>query len=57
MIGLPAAFALVAAGAGWAISGHAAAFGTMGLCTGVCSIITFLIWYLVILVWFQKSLN
>ena len=57
MVGLPAAIALVGTGFIWAIMGHGQAFGAMGLCVGGCSIFLFAVWYLVILVWFQKSLN
>ncbi|HEV8379823.1 MAG TPA: FHA domain-containing protein [Tepidisphaeraceae bacterium] len=57
MIGLPATIAII--GGSVVIMGRGAIMG-MGMvtvCGGVCAIVGFAIWYLAILIWFQKSLN
>jgi hypothetical protein len=57
MIGLPGAIALIAGAAVFLGPKAIQGMGIAGICTGVCAIVVFAIWYIVILVWFQKSLN
>ena len=57
MVGLPGSIALIAGAAAFMGVGRVMGLGIMGICSGVCAIVTFAIWYIAILVWFQKSLN
>ncbi|HEV8604543.1 MAG TPA: FHA domain-containing protein [Tepidisphaeraceae bacterium] len=57
MIGLPSTIVGVIVVAILSGVTRSAAPGLLGLCTGACAILTFAIWYLVIVIWFQRSLN
>jgi pSer/pThr/pTyr-binding forkhead associated (FHA) protein len=57
MIGLPASIAVMFGGTIYIAMTRSVGFGTIGVCASACGIIVFAIWYLVILVWFQRSLN
>jgi hypothetical protein len=57
MIGLPGTIALI--GGSVALMGRSAimGMGMVAMCGGGCAIVGFAIWYIAILIWFQKSLN
>jgi hypothetical protein len=57
MIGLPASIAVIVGGGIYMTVSHSLGFGMFGICSGVFAVVTFAIWYLIILIRFQRSLN
>ena len=57
MIGLPGSLALIGGAVAFMGMTRIMGMGIMGICAGGCAVIGFAIWYIVVLVWFQKSLN
>lgn len=57
MIGLPASFIVIGIAAIQGAALRSASVGLSGLCLGGCSVVVFAIWYLRILIRFQKDLN
>ena len=57
MIGLPGSLAMIGGALAFMGMTRIMGMGIIGILTGACAVIGFVIWYIVILVWFQKQLN
>jgi hypothetical protein len=57
MIGLPSCIVLIAISAMQGAMTRSASIGLSGICVGVCGTLIFALWYLSILIRFQKDLN
>jgi hypothetical protein len=56
MIGFPATLIVVGVGLVLTIRTHSIAPGLLGMCGAACAVLGFVIWYIAILIWFQRSL-